>query len=190
MKEARIIMPIVGGEPCNVHSFLQADILEAFGGYTAYQGSGGWTDTGSELVEDLSMIYDIACDEHRDSTYDQLFEIAMKAGRALNQQAVYIRYPDGYVEIASCTEQQTEPRLGVKRLPKIGEVWRTHCDAKVAVTDRATVLDGGFKVTVVAQGSSALKPGSEYVVNLDGRFIAMSDPHQHPLDLVAFIAAF
>jgi hypothetical protein len=113
MKEARIVMPEnTGINESVVHTALTQELLEAFGGFTSHRGQGAWLDNGKTVWDDV-VIYDIACDENRDYTYDKLFEIAQRAGRALDQQAVYIRYPDGFVEIANIGETEHHHALDI-----------------------------------------------------------------------------
>lgn len=211
MKEARIIMPITPN--LSAHVTMQRSLLDTFGGYTLTQGLGAWKDESGTLVKDQVMIYDIACDENRDRVYDQLFEIAMKAGRALGQKAVYIRYPAGKVEIADCDQMfagRAQPYkrehtpaeiagtiqppahepLGTKRTPEVGDVWKTHSGATVAVLDVATRLDGGFKVVILSAGETHHKLADLYTVDFDGRFIMMREHYNHPLDLVSFVTKF
>lgn len=120
MKEARIVMPVaplMNSASAAAHAALRKSLAYTFGGYTSTEGLGAWVNNGS-VVQDEVVIYDIACDEHKDATYDKLFTLAVEAGWALNQEAVYIRYPDGTVEIASvdakehhaCPEPEPEHR--------------------------------------------------------------------------------
>lgn len=214
MREARIIMPLLNPQSMT-HIYMQRELIEAFGGFTATSGYGGWKDSAGTNIRDEVMVYDIACDENRDRVYDQLFEIAMKAGRALNQQAVYIRYPNGDVEIAdtdrmfagraqpaerSAEAKETdelykeltgkEYKPGVKRTPELNEVWETPGGCKVATVAIATKLDGGYKVVVLSPGNTMHKPGDMYVVDYDGRFTTMREHYHHPLDLTKFVTAF
>lgn len=99
MKEARIILPVVDGG-LDVHQRLMTAIAKAFGGYTVAIGVGGWISPEGESIEDDVVIFDIACDENEDWTFDKLFQIAVEHANLLSQDAVYIRYPDGFVEIA------------------------------------------------------------------------------------------
>lgn len=174
LKEARIVMPdfpLDGHPDPKAHSVLKAALVNTFGGYTASHGTGGWMAPDGRLMMDSVAIYDVAINAERGTDLAQLAQIAATAGRALKQQAVYVRYPDGDVEImdlgsiparpglkdrvvpldetphdgkAKMTEQGPTVSFGHgKRLPAVGEIWRTRANGLAAVLKPATVFDGG-----------------------------------------------
>lgn len=116
MKEARIILPVVDNmlKSLNIHDAFMRSVTDMFGGFTMTTGSGGWKRDNGEYVDDDVAIYDIACDEHSDSTYDKLFLLATEYGRQLGQQAVYLRYPDGEVEIVDLDPPVAAPHHPAK----------------------------------------------------------------------------
>jgi hypothetical protein len=100
LKEARIVMPH-GDKASSItaHNTLRQRLAEAFGGFTCYRGEGGWVDRNGCLIRDDVTIYDIAIDDDRDAPYELIARFAIEAGKALDQEAVYVRYPNGEVEI-------------------------------------------------------------------------------------------
>jgi hypothetical protein len=100
LREARIVMPH-GDTAASImaHNTLRRQLAKAFGGFTCFRGEGGWVDGNGNLIRDNVMIYDIAMDNHRDAPFELLHRIAIDAGRALDQDSVYIRYPNGEVHI-------------------------------------------------------------------------------------------
>lgn len=210
MKEARIIMPYTtvltyeGGEVLDakshrVHATLKHDLIDAFSGFTRTEGEGGWLGVHGNAMIDQVAIYDIACDEKLDETYAMLFEIALNAGRALDQQSVYIRYPDGVVEIADTKTKVGYPSkrkpandagervVGTKRTPKVGDVWVTRCSSIVEVKSEASILDGGFNCEVTARVSGPHPAGTRFICNLDGQYgTTRHRDDEHPYDLVKF----
>lgn len=113
LREARIIMPLAGDRlHCKkVHDTLQRQLCEAFGGFTKFTGSGGWVDSRGNLLSDANIIYDVAIDSERDSPSDLIARFAIEAGRALAQDSVYVRYPNGAVDIIKLTYSEKEHRL-------------------------------------------------------------------------------
>jgi hypothetical protein len=210
-REARLVLPRdVKPAPDAVHPKLCQELARAFGGNTRTQGQGGWIDQDTDqLVEDLNWIYDIAMpDEFQ--YFRQLKEIAIRYGRLLNQKAVYIRMPGGQVEIVELTKTtwgppahhdtlagypgegataNAERKLGIRRLPKTNEVWKTASGGRAATISRASLLGGGWDCILLQPGSTALGGGHRFAVNLDGK-AALLDGGPHPLDLVSFVSSF
>ena len=100
LREARIVMPH-GDTYASImaHNDLRKNLASAFGGFTCFRGEGGWVDVNGNLIRDDVTIYDIAIDNDRDAPFDLLHRFAVEAGRALGQQSVYVRYPNGEVDI-------------------------------------------------------------------------------------------
>jgi hypothetical protein len=102
LREARIVMPhFQSVKSHEAHLRLRNMLCEAFGGFTAFDGQGGWRDPSGKVVHDNVTIYDVAMDGSRTngSSYDTLIGIAVDAGRALDQQEVYVRYCNGNVDL-------------------------------------------------------------------------------------------
>lgn len=205
LKEARIVMPIIGDGADVDHDKLRNDLLNAFGGYTYTRGAGAWRNSFGQSIIDSVGVYDIALEADRDASWDQLFQIAMAAGRELKQEAVYIRYPDGTVEITKVNDRNelgglnrpTEDNggvktpLGAKRLPQVGEVWRNSVDQLIAVIGPAgnARLDGGYFCSILSRGDSGSNyAGHTYYVDLDGK--VLPDKSSHPRDLKTYVARF
>lgn len=196
LKEARIAMPY---DPQGLtyryqHDELRRDLIAAFGGVTVTKGEGSWNNEAGHVA-----IYDIAMEAERDATWDKLFQIAMKAGRQLGQKAVYIRYPDGSVEIAdvaafaeNSVKRPDAPQipLGAKRTPQVGEIWETSEGAVVAVIKNIIAKPGGgLDVVMLKHGTlGAYRPGTTYEVDLDGK--VLPDQSSHPRDLKRFVKDF
>lgn len=197
LREARIVMPVLRGiVSTGAHSRLMSELCAAFGGVTRYQGLGSWKNDNSDQIDDVVNIYDIAMEAERDATWDKMFQIAMKAGRQLGQKAVYIRYPDGSVEIADtrtaagATIAESKIPLGAKRTPQVGEIWETSEGALVAVIKNIIAKPGGgLDVVMLKQGTlGAYRPGTTYEVDLDGK--VLPDQSSHPRDLKRFVKDF
>lgn len=166
MREARIIVgrPAAQDEMHDmvidaVLSVYAMKLAEAFGGYTATAGTGGWVDNG-ELITDDVIIFDVAC-EMRDATHDKLFKIATELGRALDQKTVYVRYPEGFVKIEDCTPKTDVKGSGDQK-----------AEAVAATLDRDNVTETEqprHKITV-ARGQLWRTRTGETVAVLQGRF--------------------
>lgn len=148
MREARIILPVVDGG-LDVLNSCMTELAEAFGGFTLLTGVGGWIKDG-EVVEDDNAIFDIACDENKDWTFDRLLQIATKHANLLKQDAVYIRYPDGCVEIVDLTGVQAphHTRGDCKSEPDPVHVADDGTGQAIGATlDRDQVMDAAMEVT-------------------------------------------
>lgn len=212
LKEARIVMPSPAGDGMD-HESLRTAIVAAFGGYTCTTGVGAWRPADSDTtIVDKVAIYDVAIEAERDASWDMLFQIAMQAGRDLKQEAVYIRYPDGAVEIAKVpgpgevtwrenyaeggnpTKVGGDPAkvpLGGRRLPQVGEIWETSCGDKVAVVKTTNIIELRLDVVVLANGPTSpasFKAGVAYDVDEDGK--VLRDHTSHPRDLKRFVKDF
>lgn len=99
MREARLILPNADndGQPLSfAHDWLKGELIGAFGGYTATPSQGGWRSPNGTIYEEPGTAYDIACDDGCDA---YLRGLAQRIGRLARQQAVYLRQPNGVVEI-------------------------------------------------------------------------------------------
>jgi predicted cupin superfamily sugar epimerase len=85
----------------DVHAALQADIVDAFGGFTLTHGQGGWRDdvTGKVFCEPVA-IYQIAMDATPDNAR-RLRSLAIWHGRVADQLAVYLVHADGVAEFVN-----------------------------------------------------------------------------------------
>lgn len=110
MREARIVMPIAGNgvdarAADTAHDELRSQLCDAFGGFTQTYGVGGWVDDWKTVTEPVA-VYDVAM-VNIDRNRIKLGNIALAAGEALGQKAVYIRYADGDVRIADVKTNAT-----------------------------------------------------------------------------------
>lgn len=213
LREARIVMPYDNDDE-DSHAGLRTALLDAFGGYTCTTGVGAWRDDFRRSIIDRVQVYDVAIEAERDATWDTLFQIAMKAGRELDQEAVYIRYPDGSVciepvhgreglgglmpptkenggvkDAPSVAEAAPQVPLGGRRLPAVGEIWETSCGDKVAIVRSLNRVIGRFDVVVLSSGPySPFGAGLSYEVDEDGK--VLTDKSSHPRDLKRFVKDF
>jgi hypothetical protein len=99
MREARIILPYSpDGDSFGEHYRLRKLLAQNFGGYTATFSYGGWVNGDGHLVEENVYVYDVAMPAN-DLNVDRLTILAHESAIALEQDSVYIRYPDGLVVI-------------------------------------------------------------------------------------------
>lgn len=99
-REARIIAPQrdnAGAYVTDALQSLEKSLAHYFGGFTRAEGFGGWFD-GNNIVQEAVYVYDIAADLTSDTAV-KLRHIAVALLRDARQQAVYLRYPNGHVEI-------------------------------------------------------------------------------------------
>jgi hypothetical protein len=96
MREARIIFPT---EPlARERTRFEHDLVSAFGGFTRTIGDGGWAGDDGKTVYETVSIYDVAM-EDAPTNARQLKVLAVQYGRLLAQEAVYVRFASGAVEI-------------------------------------------------------------------------------------------
>lgn len=146
LREARLVLPRdVKPAPDDVHGKLRVELARTFGGYTCTQGRGGWVDGTGTTIEELNWIYDIAMrDEFQD--FRELKHIAVEYGRLLDQQAVYIRFPGGQVEIIEI-DQRPGANVGTgerqaKTAKPAGTVEQRKIDGKWIVLKDGAVIGG------------------------------------------------
>lgn len=101
-KEARIIVPseTKDGRPLADHvvfDILQ-EVAKLFGGFTAWAGMGGYVMADGEVKQEKVTIVDMAVKNDK-STREQLEAIATGLKVAGEQETVYLRLPDGKVEL-------------------------------------------------------------------------------------------
>lgn len=78
----------------------------------------------------------------------------------------------------------------LKRLPQVGEVWESHCGALIAVMTQASVLDGGYNAVSLTAGDSAVAPGRNILLDMDGKMYGGSKGDPRPFDLKLFVKRF
>lgn len=208
-REARLILPrIVAGmnihKVADIHQSLRRELCRTFGGYTVFAADGGWIDEDSNgrLEHDEHWAYDIAMPDET-SKGAALGVLAIKYGRLLEQQAVYVRKADGRVSILSTAgagaadkpmtrdaTDKAERILGTKRLPKVGEVWATRSGGYVAVVEATSSMvaaDDLFCV-LIERGRMGVAVGYTYTVTCDGLYSRVVD--EHPFDLMKHACSY
>jgi len=106
MRLASITLPTHdnNGAPLHdVHAAMRADIVDAFGGFTAYAATGAWRDdTSCTVITESVCVYLIACDDTA-KTRETLDSFARFFGRMAKQKCVFVTMPDGAAHIVPCT---------------------------------------------------------------------------------------
>jgi hypothetical protein len=97
---ASFILPLCDndGRPTDdAIAFAQNMLAKQFGGYTSYQVKGGWINGDGELMQDISLKFEVAFDGGYAAyayNVDRFQHIAMAAGKAAGQQAVFVTTPN------------------------------------------------------------------------------------------------
>lgn len=99
MKEARIILPIPF-QNATAGINVQNALMEAFGGFTVYTGSGQWKAESGQPISEYVTIVDVAY-EPSDENDAKLYDIAWKFREDAKQVEVYLRYGNGHVQMVS-----------------------------------------------------------------------------------------
>lgn len=82
------------------HEVYQEAFCKVFGGFTAYNVSGGWINEQGKLFRDESVSYHIAMDE-TPACINALRTLARAAATECKQEAIFIVLPSGEVEFIS-----------------------------------------------------------------------------------------
>lgn len=181
LREARVVMPMPL-DGMRHHEAMRRQFIKAFGGYTAQVGNGGWMDPATgEIIDEPVVIYDVAI---KPGENVKLYLIARDTAKALGQKAVYIRYPDGVVEIVP--SDQSKEALNSPRLVQLGDVWEARDGTLVRIKHKITSADA-FVVRPVVRNETGSGPDylNEYLVNPDGTY--MGGMGAHPRDLTRFV---
>lgn len=96
LKEAQIIVPADPRYALQVGGLIAALVRE-FGGVTETSGFGYWLNSAGVSVNEPVRIFTVACEPHASETWFRWQ--AERFGRDCDQEAVYVRFPDGTVEI-------------------------------------------------------------------------------------------
>lgn len=101
LREAQIVLPTVnnaGQSLAKAHSDLTRSIIAKFGGVTITEGKGAWTAEDGKLFAEPVDIYTFAAPTDNNSRQwisARAYALLGEAG----QLAIFVRYPDGEVEI-------------------------------------------------------------------------------------------
>jgi hypothetical protein len=101
MREARIILPKLdnnGSDLSFAHAALARDLCQTWGGATASDTRGMWVGYDGTLYDEPGTAYDVAMDA-TDENATALRNLAVRYGRLCGQEAMYVRYACGKVEI-------------------------------------------------------------------------------------------
>lgn len=109
MREGRIILPTrdnAGVLIDKAHLLIKRRLATEFGGYTSTGINGGWLDPRTAVLhEEPGIAYDVAMDEDASASHT-LLELARDVLPLANQEAVYVRYPNGEVEIVEAAHRK------------------------------------------------------------------------------------
>lgn len=101
MREASIICPQADNSGRSLYMVLetaQKNLAQAFGGFTCTRGKGGWVNGQGKLITEPVNVLTVAYDPSPVNDA-KLASVANYIGQAGNQEAVYVRYASGDVEI-------------------------------------------------------------------------------------------
>jgi hypothetical protein len=106
MREALIICPQHdndGKSLQHVKHYAELALCKAFGGCTVSSAKGSWVDPQGNLISEPVWQLVAACDASADNAR-KLESVARYIGTEGKQQAVYLRYPSGDVQILDTHE--------------------------------------------------------------------------------------
>ena len=96
--QATIIVPCGTGDEQAYQHGLQWNLAHRFGGYTARESVGGWTNGKGQLIREPVMVYDVACEDTAE-VREQFHGIAADVARDLHQECVFLAFdPDRKAE--------------------------------------------------------------------------------------------
>ena len=100
LTEGRIIIPGSDNEfstqpERDTLEYVRHELLQAFGGYTEFRGCGAWKDGHGEIISEPVIVFDVAYRTGRKN----LIKIAEHVKETLQQEAIYVRFNDGSVEL-------------------------------------------------------------------------------------------
>lgn len=101
MREAMIILPQHDNARHSlqhVRHYAEKALAAAFGGFTVTNGKGGWINSRGELLSEPVWQFTVAC-EPTPQDDAKLTSIARYMGTEGKQDAVYVRYASGDVQI-------------------------------------------------------------------------------------------
>ena len=97
-REACIIVPhTMGDENMKERARLTELLVRAFGGITISDSYGIWQDPDGAFIREPVQQFVFACSE--DISNNTITSIAAEACIRFKQDAIYVRYPDGTVDI-------------------------------------------------------------------------------------------
>jgi hypothetical protein len=102
-REAKIIIPVQPSRVKPVIGNIRRRVLETalcknFGGFTRSDAYGAWIDAGGELVREPVYVYVIAAGSDQAPV---LRDLAVLYRDGTKEDCVYVKYPDGTVDLVS-----------------------------------------------------------------------------------------
>lgn len=106
MRIASFILPLLdndGASLATVHDTVKADLIQAFGGFTASMVQGGWRDEDTGVIySDESVRYEVAADWAANARLERRFEnLCARFCREARQLAVFAVLPYGEAVLLS-----------------------------------------------------------------------------------------
>ena len=103
MLEAKFVLPIAtpsGRDLTGLHDALEIELCQVFGGFHAERVRGGWKSPEGNLQIETCFAYTVAMPSTNE-TGARLRAIAVHYARLAEQQAYYLRFANGEVEIVN-----------------------------------------------------------------------------------------
>lgn len=107
MREACVILPQYdnnGASLQRVKRYVEKTLAKQFGGFTCVNAHGGWINGRGETVQEPVWQFIVACEPTADNDA-KLTSIARYIGTEGKQEAVYVRYASGDVQIIETAAQ-------------------------------------------------------------------------------------
>lgn len=102
LREAMIVVPYTdrhGKEvPGEKHNWFKATLLHLFNGYTQQEGHGAFLDKKRNVLNEDVLIVHVAFPDNAENIW-RLRQAVLAFGHDANQDSVYIRWPDGNVDL-------------------------------------------------------------------------------------------
>jgi hypothetical protein len=129
-REARIILPMRAD--AEALAAIERRIVAIFGGFTSSVGTGAWRAPDGHTDVEAVRMYDIAVPAFMAGDPDRawlgasltLREIARDAARAMRQECIYLRLPDGEVRLVGPDGRDFNPDTAPAVYPRASEFWR------------------------------------------------------------------
>jgi len=106
LREAKIIVPAatstmrpraIARYPATMRG-VETKLVAFFGGFTATPSFGSWRNDSGELVSEPVTVFTVAC-EDQSKNYGILRAIALYIREKLEQDCVYVKFPNGEVTL-------------------------------------------------------------------------------------------
>lgn len=104
-RDAKIILPTHDndGVPLDfVRGALETVLLDNFGGFSSYEGTGAWRDDNGKVYKEPHWAFEVAFARDAKKVAD-LVNIARWLANAARQDCIYLKTPDGLVHFINHT---------------------------------------------------------------------------------------